>query len=126
MHNLLKYVQLYTGCDDKVLKRLEPLLEKYITKPKVIVLEKKVEVVKYHKFNVEPVTSITEFFKDYNRNTKHSLEDIKKRCRSVEVRQKRNHFIRSAISHGYNLTTIAKFLNMHHTTILNVIKNSKI
>lgn len=126
MHEFLKYVKLYTDCDDYAIKRLEPLLKKYIAKPKAIVIEKKVEVVRYHKFNTTPNKSILEFFNEYKSANSITLDDIKKRCRTIDTRTIRNNFIRSAISNGYTASAIARFLNMNHTTILNVIKNSKV
>lgn len=126
MHSFLRYVKLYTGCDDKVLKRLQPLLEKLITKPEVIVLERKVEVVRYHKFNVNPTQPISDFFIEYQKNNNITLEAIKKRCRSIETRTIRNQFIRSAVSNGYRITEVARFIGMDHTTIINVLKKSKV
>jgi hypothetical protein len=126
MHEFLKYVKLYTDCDDYAIKRLEPLLEKYISRPKIVIKEKIVQVVKYHKFKEEPNKTIKDFFDEYKFYNKVLLEDIKKRCRSVETRTKRNNFIRSAISNGYGPSEIGRFLNMDHSTIINVIKKSKV
>lgn len=125
MHEFLKYVKLYTECEDAVLKRLEPLLQKYI-EPKVVVKEKRVEVIRYHKFNTQPQRPLISFFNEYKKQNNVSLEDINKRCRTIETRTKRNEFVRTAIENGYTASTIARFLNMHHTSILNVIKNSKV
>jgi hypothetical protein len=125
MHEFLRYVQLYTECDDAVLKRLEPLLNKYIT-PKVVVKEKRVEVIRYHKFNTQPQRPLISFFNEYKKQSNVSLDDITKRCRTIETRTIRNAFIRSAIERGYTASAIARFLNMNHTSILNVIKKSKV
>lgn len=126
MHEFLKYVKLYTDCDDDALKRLEPLLNKYILKPKIIFKEKIVEIVRYHKFNVQPYTSIDDFFNEYKTQTNVSIDDIRKRCRTTETLKKRNLFIRSAMSYGYTASSIARFLKMDHSTILHTIKKSKL
>lgn len=122
MHEFLRYVKLYTECDDYAIKRLEPLLEKYI-QPKVIIKEKKMYV---DRETSKPTITIQEFFAQYSELNNITYDDLIKRTRSHEVLIIRNTFIRIAFQYGYGYSLIGRFLKKDHTTIINVIKKSKL
>lgn len=120
MKEILKYIQLYTGCNDHALKRIEAMLEPRLNKePQVI--EKIVEVERIISKKL-PAKMPIEFFADgYYQAHNTSFKELVDRSRRQDVVDKRNDFIKAAYLNGYTCTGIARFLNRNHSTILYAI-----
>jgi hypothetical protein len=124
MEEILRYIKLYTDCDDFALKRIKPILEKHL-KPKVVVKNKIIEIVRFNT-KAKPDIPIQDYFSIYKDTYSVTYKDITRKCRRIETLKIRNAFVRSAIEQGYTQSEIARYLGMNHTTILNIIKKSKV
>ena len=121
---LLKYIQLYTGCNDHTLKRIQALLEE--ERPTQIeVVEKVVLVNKFVRNNVRPITRLQDWSLDYFRSNKTSYEDIAKRSRKLEVVRLRTAYCREAYASGYGVAEIGRYLKRDHTTIIHNVHHNK-
>jgi hypothetical protein len=125
MHELLRYIQLYTECDDSVLKRLEPLILKYI-KPKVLTKVVAAPLKRVYVTQKKVDMTIQEFFDNYSIEFCISYDELIKRDRHHDRLERRNKFIREAYQRGFGYSVIGRFLNKDHTTIINAIKKSKL
>lgn len=108
MEEILKYIKLYTGCNDHALKRIEALLEqKMQTK---IVCRK-----------VNTKTSIAKWSESYFLENATTYNAINQRSKKKEVVSIRTNYIKQAYLDGFTCTSIAKFLQRDHSTILHAI-----
>lgn len=107
MKEILKYIQLYTGCNDHALKRIEAILEQKIEKSPFRELPSKI-----------PIKTWAE---DYCNDFEVEMTTIMNRSRKQEIVDIRHNFIKAAYVCGYKCTTIARFLKRDHTSILHAI-----
>lgn len=122
--DLLKYIQLYTGCNEHTLKRVEALLNQ--ERPAQIqIIEKVVIVNKFVCKNVRPTTRLIDWSLDYFRSNKTSYEDIAKRSRNIESVRLRTDYCREAYASGYGVSEIGRYLKRDHTTIIHNIHHNK-
>jgi len=120
MKEILKYIQLYTGCNDHALKRIEAMLEPRLNLvPQVI--EKIIHVEKFVKRKPRPSISLLEWSAKYYNETNTTYEYISQRRRLQEVVDIRNAYIKEAYFEGYTPTEIARHLKRNHATILYII-----
>lgn len=123
---ILKYIKLYTGCNDHTLKRIELILEEYI-KPiiKTKVVEKIVMVDKMGRMKQRPSVDLKTFSSEYFKKNNTTYEEINRKCRKTEIVSRRNKYLRDAFLTGYTASELGRYLNRDHTTILNSIYKSK-
>jgi hypothetical protein len=120
MKEILKYIKLYTGCNDHALKRIEVMLEPRLNlKPQII--EKIVHVEKYVKRKPRPSVSLLEWSEQYYKDNNTSFKDISQRRRMQEIVDVRNAYIKQAYFEGYTPSEIARHLGRNHATILYII-----
>ena len=120
MKEILKYIQLYTGCNDHALKRIEAVLEPVLNaKPKVI--EKVVHVEKYVKRKPRPKFSILEWSAKYCEENNITYEYVKQARRLQEIVDTRDAYVKQAYFEGFTPSEIARHLNRNHATILHTI-----
>jgi DNA-binding NarL/FixJ family response regulator len=120
MKEILKYIQLYTGCNDHTLKRIEVMLEPRLNlEPKII--EKIVYVEKYVKRKPRSNKTLAEWSDQYYQENNTSFKYISQRRRLQEIVDNRNIYIKQAFFEGYTPTEIARYLNRNHSTILHTI-----
>lgn len=120
MKEILKYIQLYTGCSEHALKRIEVMLEPRLNQaPQVI--EKIVEVEKFVKRKPKPSIPLTTWSEGYYKDNNTSFKEISQRRRLQEVVDIRNAYIRQAYFEGYTPSEIARHLGRNHATILYII-----
>jgi hypothetical protein len=120
MREILKYIKLYTGCNDHALKRIEVMLEPRLNlKPQII--EKIVHVEKYVKRKPKPSVPLTAWSEVYYQENKTSFKEISQRRRMQEVVDLRNAYIKQAYFEGYTPSEIARHLGRNHATILYII-----
>ena len=115
MKEILKYIQLYTGCDDHALKRIEVMLE---PKLQSVVVEKIIHVEKYVKRKPRPNISLLEWSKQYYKDNNVTYQYIVQKRRLREVVNVRNAYVKEAYLEGYTPTEIARHLKRNHTSIL--------
>ena len=113
MKEILKYIQLYTGCSEHALKRIEAILE-----PRL----QPVAVVEKRPFRELPSKiPIKDWAQDYCNDFNVDMTTIMSRSRKQEIVDIRYEFIKAAYVSGYKCTTIARFLKRDHSTILHAI-----
>ena len=118
MKEILKYIKLYTGCNDHALKRIEAILE---PKLQQVVVEKIVHVEKYVKCKPNPSMPLLEWSEVYYKENKTSFKEISQRRRLQEIIDVRNAYIKQAYFEGYTPSEIARHLGRNHSTILYII-----
>lgn len=120
MKEILKYIQLYTGCNDHTLKRIQVMLEPRLNlEPQII--EKIVHVEKYVKRKPRPSMSLLQWSEQYYKENNTSFKDISQRRRLQEIVDVRNAYIKQAYFEGFTPSEIARHLGRNHATILYII-----
>jgi len=120
MKEILKYIKLYTGCNDHALKRIEVMLEPRL---QPVVVEKIVEVEKFVQRKVKPKMPIDKWAETYIAENGITYKQLVDRSRKQEVVDVRYQFIKDAYFNGYTCTAIARFLKRDHSTILYAISS---
>lgn len=120
MKEILKYIKLYTGCNDHALKRIEAILEPKLNQAPIII-ETIVKPKKTAYRQLPSKTPIKEWAEKYYKDFGVTKEQIFNRSRRLDVVEKRDEFIKSAYMDGYKCTAIARYLERNHTTILNAL-----
>lgn len=120
MKEILKYIQLYTGCNDHALKRIEVMLEPRLNQsPQVI--EKIVHLDRVLVRKKRPSIQLAEWSLKYFEENGITYEYIAQQRRLQEIVDQRDAFVKHAFIAGYRPTEIARYLNRNHTTILHTI-----
>jgi hypothetical protein len=120
MKEILKYIKLYTGCNEHALKRIEAMLEPRLNLvPQVI--EKIIHVEKFVKRKPRPKITLAEWSQKYFQENNTTYEYIKQSRRLQEIVDDRNAYIKQAYFEGFRPTEIARYLNRNHATILHTI-----
>lgn len=123
--NVLKYIQLYTECNDFTLQRIRVLLERL---PKEKVVEKVIvqkEVLYIQKKTYKEYGTLQEWASNYLKSNNLSYEDIAAKNRKPSTLKVRNKFCIEAYKNGYGYSTIGKYLNMDHVTIMHSVNKIK-
>jgi|694.fasta_scaffold87359_7 chromosomal replication initiation ATPase DnaA len=120
---ILKYIQLYTNCNDYTLKRIEAVMDGLILEREVIkVVENTKEVLIQKKKSTE---SIKKWASRWLEENETSYSEVALRSRKVEVLTLRNRFCVDAYKEGFGLSEIGRYLKRDHTTILHSIHRVK-
>ena len=120
MKEILKYIKLYTGCNEHALKRIEVMLEPRLNLvPQVI--EKIIHVEKFVKRKPKPKESLLEWSAKYYKEYNITYEQLSQKRRLQKVVDDRNAYIKQAYFEGYTPTEIARHLKRNHATILYII-----
>ena len=120
---ILKYIQLYTNCNDYTLKRIEAVMDGLILEREVIkVVENTKEVLIQKKKSTE---SIKKWASRWLEENEISYSEVALRSRKVEVLTLRNRFCVDAYKEGFGLSEIGRYLKRDHTTILHSIHRVK-
>jgi hypothetical protein len=121
--DVLKYIKLYTNCNDHALKRIEVLLENFVEVREVVkVIEKKDVIYIAKKGNKANIKKWAEQWLIQNNIT---YKEVSKKSRASEVVTKRNKFCIDAFMEGYGYSEIARYLKKHHSTIIHCIHKIK-
>ena len=123
VESVLKYIQLYTSCNDHTIKRIAILLDRMVVTKEVtkIVYETK-EVYIQKKKNTMSLKKWAEQYLSYQDITYNELAI---RSRKTEVITMRNKFCVEAYKAGYGSSEIGRYLKRDHTTILHCIHKIK-
>jgi chromosomal replication initiation ATPase DnaA len=121
VEQVLKYIKLYTGCEEHALNRIKPIIEQAYEKAKqVVYVREKVIVEKIIRRQV-PKQSLRKWSELYFKQTETTYEEINERCRKIEVCKIRNEYCKQAYENGYTASEIGRYLKRDHTTILHNI-----
>lgn len=124
MKDILKYIQLYTGCNDHALKRIKYLLEEKM--PTQVVYEKQVEVVeRFITKKDRPYLRLEDWSNIYFKENNVTYDEIAKQSRKSEVVRARTHYCKQAYQKGYTVSEIGRYLKRDHTTILHNVHHNK-
>ena len=118
MKEILKYIKLYTGCDEHALKRIEVMLEPRLV-PKII--EKVVHVDRVLVRVKNPKVPLNIWSEKYFQENNTSFKYISQRRRLQEVVDDRDTYVKNAYLNGYRAMEIARYLGRNHATILHTI-----
>jgi transposase-like protein len=118
MKEILKYIKLYTGCNDHTLKRIEVMLEPRL-EPKIV--EKIIHVEKFVKRKPRPKTPILEWSEKYCQENNITFEYVSQARRLQEIVDTRDAYVKQAYFEGYSPSEIARLLKRNHATILHTI-----
>lgn len=125
IEDALRYVKLYTDCDEIALKRIRTILEmNFKQQSKIQVIEKKSVFYVKIKEN-KPEISIVDFADEYCSRNFVDPEILKKKNRKTEVIRERDKFIHEVIVNGYTYSEVARFLKKDHSTIIHSFKKQK-
>lgn len=120
---ILKYIKLYTDCDDTALTRIKAILDKHfidISGEPIIFETKYIKVS-----DKKPTKPISEFAKQYMLINNVEYTILSKKSRERKYVHARVKFCTQAFLNGYGYTDIAKYLGFHHSTIMHSINNIK-
>jgi hypothetical protein len=118
LKTILKYIQLYTQCDDYALGKIALLFDKYpLETVRVQVIEK--EVKQFIPVNKD----IDEWTKKYLITNNITYEQLTANNRKYETVLQRVNFSKEARENGFYLTQIGKKLKMHHSSIIHLVNN---
>lgn len=120
---ILKYIQLYTGCTDYTLKRIEVVMDGLILEREVVkVVENTKEVLIQKKKSSE---SIKKWANKWLVENETSYSEVALKSRKTEVLTLRNRFCVDAYREGFGLSEIGRYLKRDHTTILHSVHKVK-
>ena len=122
MKEILKYIQLYTGCNDHALKRIEVILQdKLYPAPKIEVRY----VEKFIRKGIAPELPLRKWADGYYLLNNTTFAEVSLKRRKSEIVSNRNRFLVEAYKEGYTLSELGRYLKFCHSTILHAIHESK-
>lgn len=124
MKEILKYIQLYTGCNDHTLKRIEFMLEEKM--PTQVIYKKQIEIVeRFINKKERPSIRLEDWAISYFRTNNITYAEVAKKSRKSEVVRVRTNFCKEAYQKGYGVSEIGRYLKRDHTTILHNVHHNK-
>jgi len=118
LKTILKYIQLYTECDDYALGKISLLFKKYpLETVRVQIVEKEVKQF------IPEKKDIDEWTKKYLITNNITYEQLTANNRKYETVLQRVNFSKEARDNGFYLTQIGKKLKMHHSSIIHLVNN---
>jgi hypothetical protein len=118
LKTILKYIQLYTECDDYALSKISLLFDKYpLETVRVQIVEKEVKQF------IPEKKDIDEWTKKYLITNNITYEQLTANNRKYETVLQRVNFSKEARDNGFYLTQIGKKLKMHHSSIIHLVNN---
>jgi chromosomal replication initiation ATPase DnaA len=125
LEDTLKYIKLYTGCDEHAIKRIRPILEKFSDDCKDTIVVKEKEIVEVVVQKLRPKGTIEKWAEKYFIENNTTYEKVNQFKRTTEVCRIRNLFCTSAYRAGYGYSEIGRYLKRDHTSILHNVKKIK-
>lgn len=123
--DVLKYIQLYTGCSEHALKRVDAMLHEKISDKPAKVVEKFVYVDKLARSKNRPAQDLKFWAYGYLKLRDLTYEQIADKSRQTSVIRIRNAFCIEAYKEGYSLSEIGRYLGRDHSTIYHCIYKVK-
>ena len=123
--DVLKYIQLYTGCNDHALKRIDVMLHEQIKDMPAKIVEKFVYVDKLARSKDKPSQDLKFWAYGYLKVRDLTYQDIADKSRKTSIIRLRNDFCIAAYKEGYGLSEIGRYLGRDHSTIYHCIYKIK-
>ena len=118
LKTILKYIQLYTECNDYDLAKIALLFDKYpLETVRLQIVEKEVKQF------IPDKKDIDEWTKKYLITNNITYEQLTANNRKYETVLQRVNFSKEARENGFYLTQIGKKLKMHHSSIIHLVNN---
>lgn len=118
LKTILKYIQLYTGCDDYALGKISLLFDLYpIERIKIETIEK---ISKEFERISE---SIDEWTLIYLAENKITYEELTQNNRKFNTVKRRYLYTKAARERGFILTEIGRVLKMHYSSIIHLLNH---
>jgi hypothetical protein len=118
LKTILKYIQLYTECDNYALGKIALLFDEYpLETVRVQIVEKEVKQF------IPEKKDIDEWTKKYLITNNITYEQLTANNRKYETVLQRVNFSKEARDNGFYLTQIGKKLKMHHSSIIHLVNN---
>jgi hypothetical protein len=121
LKTILKYIQVYTDCDNYALGKIALLFDEYPLDT-IQVVEKIVEKEVIKQF-VPNKADIEEWTKKYLITNNITYEQLTANNRKYETVLQRVNFSKAAREHGFYLSEIGRKLKMHHSSIIHLVNN---
>lgn len=125
LEDALRYIKLYTGCDEHAIKRIRPILEKFSDDCKDTIVVKEKEIVEVVVQKLRPKGTIEKWAEKYFIENNTTYEKVNQFKRTTEVCRIRYLFCNAAYKAGYGYSEIGRYLKRDHTSILHTIKRIK-
>jgi hypothetical protein len=118
LKTILKYIQLYTECDNYALGKIALLFDEYpLETVRVQIVEKEIKQF------IPEKKDIDEWTKKYLITNNITYEQLTANNRKYETVLQRVNFSKEARDNGFYLTQIGKKLKMHHSSIIHLVNN---
>jgi chromosomal replication initiation ATPase DnaA len=129
--DLLYYIQLYTGCEDHAIKRIEFLIDQFIKNHapvEMTIVKEHINKIIYidRKKDKISLPLISDFLSEFCNNSGVDLKLIKSKNRSRDIVRVRREYSIHAHDKGYTLKEIGRSINRDHTTIIHYLYHYKI
>ena len=122
---VLRYIQLYTGCSDHALKRIDAMLHEKIKDAPVEYVERMVYVARFERKQNKPLVDLSVWSEGFFQRSGLTYKEIAVKSRKEPIIKKRNKYVTEAYKEGYTLSEIARYLKKHHTTIYHCLYKIK-
>jgi hypothetical protein len=123
LKTILKYIQVYTECDNYALGKIALLFDEYpLENTLVKIVEKIVEKEVIKKF-VPNKADIEEWTKKYLIENNITYEQLTANNRKYQTVLQRVNYSKAAREHGFYLSEIGRKLKMHHSSIIHLVNN---
>lgn len=121
IEDALKYIKLYTNCDNHALNRIRHILESMVVTKEIPVVKEKIVYVHKKRSSV----ALDEWATNWLHENNVTYKQLAKHDRSRGAVTIRNKFCVDAYINGYGASQIGRYLKRDHTTILHCIHKIK-
>jgi hypothetical protein len=122
LKTILKYIQVYTDCDNYALGKIALLFDEYPLETTLVQVVEKVVEVQAKSFVLNKA-DIEEWTKKYLITNNITYEQLTANNRKYETVLQRVNFSKAAREHGFYLSEIGRKLKMHHSSIIHLVNN---
>ncbi|CAB4204099.1 hypothetical protein UFOVP1384_26 [uncultured Caudovirales phage] len=118
LKTILKYIQLYTDCDNYAMSKISLLFDLYpIERIKIETIEKEV------KDFIRGSESIDDWAENYLIENQLTFDLLTENNRKFNTVKRRYLFAKAARERGFILTEIGRKLKMHHSSIIHLLNH---
>ena len=122
LKTILKYIQVYTECDEYTLNKIKNLFNEY---PLNVIEIRYVEKIK--EIEIKPFKptreELDEWTIKYLVSQNITYEQLTVNNRKYESVKQRVHYSKAASEYGFYLSEIGRKLKMHHSSIIHLVNN---
>ena len=122
LKTILKYIQVYTECDDYALGKIALLFQEYPIETTLVKVVEKIVEVPVKNF-VPTREEINEWTDKYLVENNITYEQLTANNRRYETVLQRVNYSKAAREYGFYLSEIGRKLKMHHSSIIHLVNN---